>query len=71
MEERELNPFEREDEQLVANRFKLIMARKLKTIWADVLHEPLPRDLQLLLERLESGGESRSEPRASEETTGL
>jgi len=71
MEERELNPFEHDDEQLVANRFKLIMARKLKTIWADVLHEPLPRDLQLLLERLESGGESRSEPRASEETTGL
>jgi hypothetical protein len=62
---------EHDDEQLVANRFKLIMARKLKTIWADVLHEPLPRDLQLLLERLESGGESRSEPRASEETTGL
>jgi hypothetical protein len=71
MEERELNPFEHDDEQLVANRFKLIMARKLKTIWADVLHEPLPRDLQVLLERLESGGESSSEPRASEETTGL
>ena len=70
MEERELNPFEQDDEQLVANHFKLIMARKLKTIWADVLHEPLPRDLQLLLERLESGGES-SEPRASEEATGL
>ena len=38
---------------------------------ADVLHKPLPRDLQVLLERLESGGESSSEPRASEETTGL
>jgi hypothetical protein len=70
MEERELNPFEHDDEQVVANRFKLIMARKLKTIWAEVLQEPLPRDLQMLLERLESGGES-SEPRASEETTGL
>ena len=44
------------------NHFKLIMARKLKAIWADVLQEPIPPDLQALLKRLEA-----AEPRHSPE----
>jgi hypothetical protein len=44
------------------NPFKLIMARKLEAIWADVLQEPIPPDLQALLKRLEA-----AEPRHSPE----
>jgi len=49
-------------EKLAENHFKLIMARKLKAIWADVLQEPIPPDLQALLKRLEA-----AEPRHSPE----
>jgi hypothetical protein len=71
MEERDPNPFAAPAEQRVANHFKLVIAHRLKRIWADVVQEPIPPDLQLLLQRLESApGLERSEPRASEETTG-
>ena len=39
MEEPALSPFEGPAEKLVENHFQLIMARKLKAIWADVLQE--------------------------------
>jgi hypothetical protein len=41
-------------EKMAEDHFKLIMARRLKAIWADVLQEPLPPDLQALLKRLEA-----------------
>ena len=56
MEEPALSPFEELAEKLVEN-FQLIMARKLKSIWADVLQESIPPDLQALLSRLEAAQE--------------
>ena len=56
MEEPALSPFEGPAEKLVEN-FQLIMARKLKAIWADVLQELIPPDLQALLSRLEAAQE--------------
>ena len=56
MEEPALSPFEESAEKLVEN-FQLIMARKLKAIWADVLQESIPPDLQALLSRLEAAQE--------------
>jgi hypothetical protein len=38
---------------LASPAFKLAIARDLKRIWADVLQEPLPTDLQRLIKRLE------------------
>jgi len=57
MEEPALSPFEDSAEKLVENNFQLIMARKLKAIWADVLQESIPPDLQALLSRLEAAQE--------------
>jgi hypothetical protein len=50
MEARDLEPFTKAAEVLTENHFKLIMARK--AIWADVLQEPIPPELQALLQRL-------------------
>jgi hypothetical protein len=33
-----------------ADYFTLILARKLQTMWADVMQEPIPQDLQALLD---------------------
>ena len=57
MEEPALSPFEESAEKLVENNFQLIMARKLKAIWADVLQGSIPPDLQALLSRLEAAQE--------------
>jgi hypothetical protein len=55
MDAHEIEPFNQQPEKLAADHFKLIMARKLQAIWADVLQEPIPPDLQALLDRLEQG----------------
>ena len=41
-------------EQLIDNRFRLAVAKDLARIYADVLHDPIPPDLQKLLRRLET-----------------
>ena len=66
MDAREIEPFNQQPEKLAAHHFKLIMARKLQAIWADVLQEPIPPDLQALLDRLE---QRQAEPGASGEPT--
>jgi hypothetical protein len=53
MDGHETEPFNQQPDKLAANHFKLIMARKLQAIWTDVLQEPIPPDLQALLDRLE------------------
>jgi hypothetical protein len=68
MEARELEPFAEPAEKVAEHHFKLIMARKLQAIWADVLQEPIPAELQALLHRLEQTTQW-AEPGASAEPT--
>ncbi len=55
MKEHTLNPSKRSREDEGTGSARLAVARNLARIYADVLEERLPRDLQYLLEKWERG----------------